>query len=189
MDAALTRKKLSPIYSMNKQADQTSPQIILGIDPGTIVSGYGFIQVCHQHYKAIDYGCIRPPPRFKLSERYLVIFDCLEALIEKHRPHVVVIETQFVKDNVQSAIKLGMARGIAILAAKRKGLPVFEYAPAKAKVAVAGHGRASKYQVQGMVQKWLNLSEPPQPEDAADALALAICHAQAASNVIQQVEI
>ncbi len=151
---------------------------ILGIDPGTIITGYGIIESIHAEYAAIDYGCIRPPKTLKLTERYLIIFNGIEELIEKHSPEVLVVETQFVQKNVQSAIKLGMARGIAILAAKRRGLPVFEYAPTQAKLAVVGNGRASKHQVQGMVKALLNLPTLCNtPEDAYDALALAICHA------------
>lgn len=163
-----------------------SPQqveIILGIDPGTRVSGYGVISIQDHSYIPLDYGCIRPPPRFKLSERYLVIFESVEELIEKYQPTALVVEMQFVQKNVQSALKLGMARGAVLIAAKRKGLPVFEYAPTVAKRAVVGNGRASKFQVQGMVQQILRLAAPPQPEDAADALALAICHAQAAPHI------
>lgn len=151
--------------------------IILGIDPGTRVSGYGLIKLEGNTYTPIDYGCIRPPEKLKLTDRYLVIFDAIENLIEKFTPGVLVVETQYVHKNVQSAIKLGMARGVAILAAKRKGLSIFEYSPTKAKKAVVGTGRASKHQVQGMIQRLLNLQLPPEPEDAADALALAICHA------------
>lgn len=153
-------------------------KIILGVDPGTIVTGYGIIHVKTPGYQAIDYGCIRPPANLKLSERYLIIFNGLEELITRFQPDVLVVETQYVKKNVQSAIKLGMARGIAIIAAKRKGLPVYEYAPMRAKKAVVGNGRASKQQVQGMVQRLLNLNSSIIPEDASDALALAICHAQ-----------
>lgn len=155
--------------------------IILGVDPGSCVSGYGIICIQNQAYVPLDYGCIRPPSHFKLSERYLVIFDSIEELIEKYQPNVLVVEMQFMYKNVQSALKLGMAKGVVMIAAKKKGLPVFEYAPTAAKKAVVGNGRASKYQVQGMVQQILNLSFPPQPEDAADALALAICHAQRAT--------
>jgi crossover junction endodeoxyribonuclease RuvC len=166
------------------------PKIIIGIDPGTTVTGYGIIKVIGNAYHAIDYGCIRPPAKYKLSERYLIIFESLEALLVEHNPHVLVVESQYVKKNVQSAIKLGMARGIAVLAAKRRGMPVFEYAPTKAKLAVVGSGKASKQQVQWMVQRLLNLALPPYPEDASDALSLALCHAQTNHlNLLQQTEI
>lgn len=152
---------------------------IMGIDPGTIVTGYGIICTEGPQLKALDFGCIRPPKNMKLSDRYMVIFDCVDQLIEKHAPDAVAIETQFVQKNPQSAIKLGMARGIILLAAKKRGVAVFEYAPTRAKRAVVGNGSASKAQVQGMVQRLLNLIALPQPEDAADALSLAICHANA----------
>lgn len=152
--------------------------IIIGIDPGTRITGYGIIEFKGTSYRAIDYGCIKPPSSLKLSERYLVLFNALEELLIKYCPHVLAVETQYVEKNVQSAIKLGMARGTAIIAAKRQGLSVFEYAPSKAKLAIVGKGKASKEQVQGMVKRLLNLQEIPTPEDAADALALAICHAQ-----------
>ncbi|MBA3957315.1 MAG: crossover junction endodeoxyribonuclease RuvC [Parachlamydiaceae bacterium] len=154
-------------------------EIIIGIDPGTTVTGYGIITIKGSSYQALDYGCIRPPAKMALSDRYLIIFESLEQILEKYKPEALSVETQFVKHNVQSAIKLGMARGIAILAAKRRGMSVFEYTPQRAKRSVVGNGRASKQQVQAMTQRLLNLASPPTPEDAADALALAICHAQA----------
>ena len=153
--------------------------IIIGIDPGTQVTGYGIIRVVGLSMQVIDYGCIRPPAKLKLSDRYLILFNAVEELWEKHQPQVMSVETQYVHKNVQSAIKLGMARGTAIVAAKRKGMSVFEYAPTKAKLAVVGSGKASKEQVQGMVKLLLNLKTLPTPHDAADALALAICHANA----------
>ncbi len=152
--------------------------VIIGIDPGTIVTGYGVVKISGSDYSAIDYGCIKPPPQKKLSDRYLIIFEGIEELLARHKPHVVVLETQFVNKNPQSAIKLGMARGIAILAAKKASLPVFEYTPARAKKAIVGNGQASKQQVQWMIKTRLNLKELPTPQDAADALALALCHAQ-----------
>lgn len=151
--------------------------IILGVDPGTIVTGYGLIASDGNQLTPIDYGCIRPPSKILLSERYLIIFNAIDSLIALHKPQAVIIETQYVNKNVQSALKLGMARGVILIAAKKLGIPVYEYAPTEAKSAVVGSGRASKYQVQGMVQKLLKLDSPPTPEDAADALALAICHA------------
>lgn len=154
--------------------------IIIGIDPGTRVTGYGIIKLSGSVYEVIDFGCIRPPATLKLTDRYLVIFESLDEILDKHRPDVLVVETQYVHKNVQSTLKLGMARGVVMVAAKRRGLPVYEYAPTKAKCAVVGNGRASKRQVQGMIQVLLNLSDIPEPEDAADALALAICHAHTA---------
>lgn len=151
---------------------------IIGIDPGTAITGYGVIEVRGNDYVAIDYGCIRPPRTLKLSDRYLVIFNAIEELLEKYSPSVLSIETQYVAKNPKSAITLGMARGVAIVAAKRKGLSIYEYAPSKAKSAVVGNGGASKEQVQGMVKMLLKLAVLPTPADAADALALAICHAQ-----------
>lgn len=151
--------------------------IIIGVDPGTKATGYGIIRLEGMLTHVIDFGCIRPPPSLKITDRYLIIYNGLVELLEQHSPHVLVVETQYVKKNVQSAIKLGMARGAIIIAAKRKKMQVYEYAPSKAKKAVVGHGNASKYQVQGMVQKLLDLKDLPEPEDAADALALALCHA------------
>lgn len=157
--------------------------IIIGIDPGTKITGYGIIQLKGGGYEALDYGCIKPPVNLKLTDRYLIIFNGIEELIDQYQPDALVIETQYVKKNIQSAIKLGMARGIVIVAAKRKGVNVYEYSPAKAKLAVVGHGNASKHQVQNMVRVLLNLSSLPSPEDASDALSLAICHAQSKQKV------
>lgn len=162
---------------MNREKFSPCSRVILGVDPGTLITGYGLISLNNNQYHPIDYGCIRPPAKYKLSERYLVIFNSIEALIDRHQPNVLVVETQFVHKNVQSALKLGMARGIIMIAAKKRGLSVYEYAPTEAKRAVAGNGKASKFQVQKMVQALLKLSSAPHPEDAADALALAICHA------------
>ena len=158
--------------------------IIIGIDPGTQITGYGIIKLQQNVMIALDYGCIRPPKRDKLSNRYLILFNALEQLLDKYRPEALAVETQFVRKNAQSALKLGMARGVAILAAKRTGIPVYEYAPSKAKLAVAGNGAASKQQIQGMMKLLLNLSQIPEPEDAADALALAVCHAHSLNTAV-----
>lgn len=151
---------------------------ILGIDPGTTVTGFAVIETTHQ-FDLLDFGCIRPPAKYKLSDRYLIIHDATLELLEKYSPKAVSIETQFVSRNPQSAIKLGMARGVIVLAARKMKVAVFEYAPKKAKLAVTGNGNASKYQIQQMMKQLFNLKEIPQPEDAADALALALCHANA----------
>lgn len=153
------------------------PTIILGIDPGTRITGYGVLQVEANFFKTLDFGCIRPPSTFKLTKRYFIIFDSIEKIIEKYKPNAVAVETQFVNKNAQSAIKLGMARGSIIIAAEKNNVPVYEYAPREAKLAVVGNGNASKEQIQKMLKMLLNLSQEPKPEDAADALALAMCHA------------
>lgn len=156
------------------------PKTILGIDPGTRLTGFGIVSVNEtRSYCALDYGCIRPPEAAPLSARYKIIFNGLNALFDRFDIEAVAVETQYVHKNPQSAIKLGMARGVALLAASLREIPVFEYAPTRAKRAVVGNGRASKFQVQSMVQRLLALPALPEPEDAADALALAICHSQA----------
>lgn len=151
--------------------------IILGVDPGTRITGYGLISLNSTVYTPVDFGTIRPAPSLPLAERYLVIFEGVIHLLEKYAPFAVAVESQFVYKNVASAMKLGMARAAVLLAAAKKGVQIFEYAPKKAKLAVVGTGSASKAQVQSMVQKLLHLAALPEPEDAADALALAICHA------------
>jgi crossover junction endodeoxyribonuclease RuvC len=150
--------------------------VILGIDPGTRITGYGLISTKNSGYTLLDYGCIRPPSTSKLSERYLVIYEAVEELIRQYQPSALVVETQYVGRNVQSALTLGGAKGIVIVAAKKYKIPVFAYAPTAAKKAI-GNGKASKVQVQAMLKHILKLSVAPSPEDAADALALAICHA------------
>lgn len=152
-------------------------QIILGIDPGTRITGYGVIRQVGGKIELIDFGCIRPPIQEETAKRYLSLFNGMEQLLIQYAPLAVAVETQFVHKNVQSALKLGMARAAILIASARNNTSVFEYSPTKAKKAVTGQGGASKEQVQRMVQLLLHLKEPPTPEDASDALALAICHA------------
>ncbi len=158
------------------------PHIIMGIDPGSCITGYGILSYTSRDVKALDFGCIRPPAKAAIAERYRILFEGIESLLDRYRPHAVSIETQFVYKNAQSALKLGMAKGMAMLAAARREIPIYEYAPKKAKLAVVGHGSASKEQVQKMIQLLLKLPNLPQPEDAADALALALCHSHSLTN-------
>ena len=169
---------------MNKQA-QTS-KIIIGVDPGTIATGYGIVKLTDSKYQLLDYGCIKPPSTSKLSSRYAIIYDAILILLDKYRPDALSIETQFVRLNAQVAIKLGMARGVVVLAAYKQGLAIHEYSPKEAKLAVTGTGNASKHQVNRMIQQIFCLPLPPTPEDASDALALALClahHLQTAKNL------
>lgn len=154
-----------------------SSLVILGIDPGTKKSGYGVIKVEHLRLEPLDFGVITPPSHTDSNRCYLILFNSFEKLLTSYKPDAVSIETQFVDKNVKSAFKIAMVRSMAIVTAARQNIPIFEYAPKKAKLAVVGNGSASKEQVQKMVQLILRLSSLPEPEDAADALALAICHA------------
>jgi len=131
-------------------------------------------------------GAIRLSPRESLPRRLATIFNRLGTIIEEHRPDNVAIEDVFYALNVKSALKLGQVRGVAMLAASSAGLEVFEYSPLSIKSAVVGYGRAEKPQVQYMVARLLNLSEVPEPADAADALAIAICHLHTSSTLVRQ---
>lgn len=149
--------------------------IIIGIDPGSLITGYGIIKHQNNCSQVLDFGTIRPPQKNPIEQRYYMIYTTLDHLLTKFKPDVLSVETQFVNKNVQSAIKLGMARGSCIIAAAKHQIPVVEYAPTRAKKAVVGKGQASKLQVHKMVRILLNL-EDNLSEDAGDALALALCH-------------
>ena len=148
---------------------------IIGIDPGSRVTGYGIIDCRGRETGFITCGTIRLPATAAFSERLLLIFEGLSEVMEQHRPEVAAVEDLFVAHNVRSALKLGQARGAAVVAACRQGMPVFDYTPRKIKESVAGYGNAEKSQVQEMVRVLLELSALPS-SDAADALAVALCH-------------
>lgn len=150
--------------------------IVMGIDPGTAITGYAVVS--DNPLKAIDYGCIRIPSHLEPAYKYLKIFEGIRHLVEQYRVEVVVVETQYVHNNIQTAIKLGMARGAVLVASALCDLRIVEYAPTRVKKAVCGRGRASKSQVQYMIKTLFGLSEIPQPADAADALALCLCYLQ-----------
>ncbi len=149
---------------------------VLGVDPGTLTSGYGIVAEEDHKLFHVASGGISPSAKQPFPKRLKKIYEELEKIIGKYHPHAVVIEDLFVSKNIKSALKLGHARGVAILAAMNAGLPVFEYAPLEVKQAVVGNGKADKKQVQLMVKTLLDLPKVPHPADAADALAAAICH-------------
>jgi crossover junction endodeoxyribonuclease RuvC len=153
----------------------TPPLRILGVDPGSRVTGYGLIEVAGSRQRCLGHDVIRLPDA-PLEQRLLLLLTGLRALIAEYRPHEVAMEEVFVRRNVASALVLGQARGAALCAVAEAGLPLHEYAPASIKLAVAGSGRAEKAQIQRMVRVLLNLPAAP-AEDAADALACALCHA------------
>lgn len=148
--------------------------VILGVDPGTIQLGYGLVSSEGDTLIVLAYGAITC--RGELPERLCMLYDELGKVMEQHRPAVVAVETPFVGENARSAIAIGKAQAIVLLAAAQRGLQIFEYPPAAVKRHVADYGASSKEQVQTMVKLLLNMAEPPQPFDAADALAVAICH-------------
>jgi crossover junction endodeoxyribonuclease RuvC len=153
---------------------------ILGIDPGTAAMGYGIVEVVDEPC-LVEYGVLSSSRQLALPQRLLRLFglfELLEALIERFEPDAVAVEELFFARNVTTAFAVGQARGVVLLAAARHNLPVAEYKPAEVKQAVVGYGRADKPQVQQMVQIALGLGELPRPDDAADALAIALCHAQ-----------
>ncbi len=150
---------------------------VLGIDCGSEYTGFGVVEQAETGgLRYLTAGAIRLSTRQSLPARLGVIFEALRKIIAEQQPQTVAIEDVFYALNVKSALKLGQVRGVAMLAASSCGLEVAEYAPLAIKSAVVGYGRAEKSQVQQMVMRLLQLSEPPQPADAADALAIAICH-------------
>ena len=151
---------------------------ILGIDPGTIVMGYGIIESDGDDVKVVDFGAISVNERSPIGERLHTLHLRLLEIIDIYQPENVAIEQPFVARNVKSAFAIGRAQAVAILAAAASGLPTSEYTPAQVKQHVAGYGNSSKEQVQEMVRLQLNLSSVPEPNDAADVLAVAICHVQ-----------
>jgi crossover junction endodeoxyribonuclease RuvC len=149
--------------------------IVLGIDPGTARTGYGIVAREGNQVTPVDYGCLETIGDRPLAARLLLIHEGVDDLIRTHRPDAVAVERLFFNRNVQTAFAVGQARGVTLLAAAQHALPVFEYGPHEVKVAVTGYGRAEKAQVQKMVQVVLGLATLPRPDDAADALAVAIC--------------
>ena len=154
---------------------------VIGVDPGSDTTGYGVIDSDGRNYELVEYAGIRAPARFAFAERLLIISQKLEEVIERLRPHACAVEETFYAVNVKSALKLGHVRGCVLMVAARAGLEVAEYSPLEIKSALVGYGRAEKQQVQEMVRILLGLKEPPEPLDASDALAAAICHVNTAS--------
>ncbi len=156
--------------------------IILGIDPGTAITGYGLVEKLTNGLKVIDYNCIRTLPHLPTAERLKIIDQQLAKLIKKHKPHRIAVEDIFFFKNQKTAVKVSQARGVILARAAQDKLTVDEYTPLQIKQAVTSYGRADKSQVQKMVKILLNLNEIPKPDDAADALAAAICCAHSNNN-------
>jgi crossover junction endodeoxyribonuclease RuvC len=149
---------------------------VLGIDPGTVTTGYGVIESNNDELTVVDYGAIRSQARSPIGERLLLLYRGILEVISRYRPDVVAVEEPFVARNVRSAMAVGRAQAVAILAASSRSIPSYEYSPAQVKQRVADYGASSKEQVQEMVRLQLGLKQVPEPADAADALAVALCH-------------
>lgn len=157
--------------------------IILGIDPGTATAGYGVVELSKGTLSPVGYGTIRTPAGLPLPLRLRQIYEDSQQLLRMYRPDVVAVEQLFFSRNVTTAFAVGQARGVFLLCAAQHDLAVVEYTPHQVKQAVTGEGRAAKAQVAFMVRALLGLKETPRPDDAADALAIAICHAHTTSTM------
>ena len=149
---------------------------VLGIDPGSGTTGWGVIEGDGRRYQLVDFGSIKAPASLRFATRLLRICNGLENVIQQHTPTDCAIEEAFLASNVKVTMKLGQVRGVAVLCAERAALGIHEYSPRLVKQTVVGYGNAEKHQVQEMVRVLLSLKTVPQPHDAADALAVAICH-------------
>jgi crossover junction endodeoxyribonuclease RuvC len=152
---------------------------VLGVDPGTIIMGYGVIESQDSDTSLVKFGSINTPPRSPIGERLSFLYKQLMEIISKYRPEAVAVEQPFVAKNAKSALAIGRAQAVAILAAANSHIPCYEYTPAEIKQRVANYGASKKEQIQQMVMLQLGLTQIPDPADAADALAVALCHLQA----------
>ncbi len=159
---------------------------ILGLDPGIAIVGFGVIEAQRGHFQSVTYGAIRTEAGLPLSERLEIIYHDLTQLLDSLRPEAVAIEELFFNTNITTGISVAHGRGILLLACRQKGIPIYEYTPLQVKQSVVGYGRAEKKQVMEMVRRMLNLAQVPKPDDAADALAIALCHGRAATSLLFQ---
>lgn len=158
--------------------------VILGIDPGYAIVGWGVIEFNGTRFRTLGYGSINTPAGLPPSERLLMVYNGLNEIIEKYKPQQIAVEELFFNTNTTTAILVAEARGVILLAARLNNLEFFEYTPLQVKQAVVGYGRAEKKQVIAMVTTLLALPSPPKPDDTADALAIAICHAHSGCSKI-----
>lgn len=159
---------------------------ILGIDPGYAIVGYGVVELERSKFTAVDYGVVTTPAKRPIEERLETVYLRISEIIEKYKPDSMAIEELFFNSNHTTAIPVAEARGVILLAAKQKKIKIFEYTPLQVKSAVVGYGRAEKHQVIAMTTSMLGLPKPPKPDDAADALAIAICHGNTGESILSK---
>jgi len=158
--------------------------VIFGIDPGYAIIGCGIVRYERNNFTLIGYGAITTDKDMPFNERLIKIYDDLSELLNKFKPDAISIERLYFNTNQKTAIDVAQARGVIVLAAQKAGIPLFEYTPLQVKQSIVGYGRAEKQQVQEMTRMFLHLDKIPRPDDAADALALAICHGHASDSLI-----
>ncbi len=157
---------------------------VIGIDPGYAIVGYGIVEYKSNHFRMLDFGAITTEAHTPFNIRLIHIYNQLCALLDSCRPEALAIEKLFFNTNQKTAIDVAQARGVIVLAAQQRNIPIFEYTPLQVKQSVVGYGRAEKKQVQEMTRIMLNLQKIPKPDDAADALAMAICHCHTSGSAI-----
>ena len=160
--------------------------LILGIDPGYAIVGFGLVDSQGNRQKLVACGAINTPARVRLSARLWQIGNDLEELISTFKPDALAIEELFFNNNVTTGIGVAQARGVILMVAEKMGLPIFEYNPSQVKMAVVGYGKAEKKQVMDMTKRILGLASVPKPDDAADAVAIALCHARSSTSLLRK---
>jgi len=159
---------------------------ILGIDPGYATIGFGLITSERGEHKLLQYGTITTPADMSFSDRLVMIYDDMTRLLQTLQPEAVAVEELFWGHNVTTGIGVSHGRGVILLAIAKYGIPLFEYTPMQVKQAVVGYGKAEKHQVMDMTRRLLKMKEIPRPDDAADAIAVALCHGRSATSLLQQ---
>ena len=160
--------------------------VILGIDPGLAIVGWGVIDYDKNRFRTIDYGSLQTPAGEATETRLVNIYSGMQELIKRYKPSCMAVEELFFNTNITTGIRVSQARGVILLAAAQAGIEIAEYTPLQVKQAVVGYGRADKHQIITMVTRLLGLREPPKPDDTADALAIDICHAHCGGSRIAQ---
>ena len=161
---------------------------ILGIDPGYGITGFGLIDAQRSQFRLLNCGVITTPPNTEFAWRLEVIYNDMTELLRVAQPDVVAIEELFFGQNVTTGIGVAQSRGVILLAIRQAGIPMFEYKPMQVKQAVVGYGNATKHQVQDMTKRLLHLQTMPKPDDAADAIAIALCHARSSTSLLAQAQ-
>ena len=160
--------------------------LILGIDPGLATIGFGLVMKNGDKYRAIEYGAITTAPKQMIEKRLAEIYDAMIEILTKYKPDCMAVEELFFNNNITTGIDVSMARGVILLAAYKCGVDIYEYTPLEVKSSVVGYGRAEKKQVITMVTTLLGLAKPPKPDDTADALAIAVCHAHSGASRLSE---